>query len=266
MLTRCRIGTRIDRHRLVDSTNRVAFDAAADGAPDGTVIVADAQLAGRGRLSRRWHSPAGRNLYLSILLRPPLPQTVTAALPFLAAVAALDAIRAATGLSVMTKWPNDLTINGLKVGGVLVETRRAGAQTRLAVVGIGINVNWPRRLMPPSLRPTATSVQTELGRSASRPRLLAALLDRFDRGYRRLSRNGSAPLMKRWSRSCLTLQQLVRVRTPAGALTGRAAAIDGAGRLTLHHADGSTSRLTVDGTMQLRPAEPAVGVVHALRD
>ncbi|MEW6325759.1 MAG: biotin--[acetyl-CoA-carboxylase] ligase [Nitrospirota bacterium] len=215
MLTRHRIGARIDRHRQVDSTNTAAFDAAAAGAPDGTVVVADAQRAGRGRLGRVWASPAGRNLYCSILLRPPLTAVTVAALPFLAAVAARDAIQAATGLTVKTKWPNDLIIHNRKVGGILVETRRAGAQTALAVVGIGINVNWPRRSMPAPLQPIATSVQAELGQPVSRSRLLTALLTRFNQDYDRLRRDGAAPLMKRWSRSSLTLRQLVDVKRRA---------------------------------------------------
>ena len=269
MLTRRRIGTRIDRHRLVNSTNGAAFDAAAADAPDGTVIVADAQRAGRGRMGRTWESPAGRNLYLSILLRPPLPPSVTTALPFLAAVTAGDAIRAATGLPVMTKWPNDLIIHDRKIGGILIETRCIGADTVLAVVGIGVNVNWPRRAMPEPLRATASSLQAELGRPVNRSRLLAALLNQFDRGYRRLRCDGSAPLLHAWSRRCLTLEQPVHVKTPTGLLAGWAEAIDRTGRLTLRHADGSISRVTVDTTLQLRPTDPVAsmsGAADALRD
>ena len=256
-LTTRRIASRIDLHSSIDSTNTAAFDAAAAGAPDGTVIAADSQRAGHGRRGRLWHSPPGRNLYLSILLRPPLPSAVTAALPFLAAVAARDAIRDVTGLAAQTKWPNDLLIHERKIGGVLVKTRRQGTRTLLAVVGIGLNVNWPRRAMPPPLQEIASSLQTERGRLVSRSRLLAALLNRFDDGYRRLCRDGSAALMAAWSRSCLTLQQLVLVSTADGPLDGRAEAVDRAGRLTLRHGDGSISRVTVDDTLHLRPRRPA---------
>lgn len=264
-----RIGARIDLHSLVDSTNNSAFDAAADGAPDGTVIVADAQRAGRGRLGRLWHSPTGYNLYLSILLRGPFPQPVVAGLPFLAAVAARDAIRDVTGLTPQFKWPNDLVIHDRKAGGLLVEARSTGAETMLAVVGIGLNVNWPASAMPDELRATSTSLEIEQGRPVDRSDLLAALLDRFDRGYGRLCGEGAGWLIDEWNRSCRTLGRTVAVETASGPLTGLAEAIEPGGQLRLRHADGSISRLSVDATIRLRPAvttEPMSGATHALRD
>lgn len=254
LLTARRIGARIDCHPIVDSTNQSAFDAAAAGAPDGTVIVADAQRAGRGRLGRRWDSPAGSNLYLSILLRGPFSQPVLTGLPFLAAIAAREAIRELTGLIIQFKWPNDLMINSRKVGGILAEARSAGANTTLAVVGIGVNVNWPKHAMPDELKATATSLEQELGHPINRPGLLAALLNRFDAGYDRLRDEGGDRLMDDWSRSCLTLHQAVSVQTSTGTLTGLAEAVEPSGHLRLRHADGSMSRLSIDATLQLRPA------------
>jgi len=264
-----RIGSRIELHSLVDSTNGSAFDAAAAGAPDGTVIVAEAQRAGRGRLGRRWHSPTGCNLYLSILLRGPFPRPVLTGLPFLAAVAARDAVGDVAGLIPRVKWPNDLFINDRKVGGILVEARSGGGETALAVVGIGVNVNWPNRAMPDELRATATSLESELGRPLDRPALLAALMGRFDRGYGRLRDEGAAWLIEEWSRSCLTLGRMVTVETASGPLTGLAEAVEPGGHLLLRHADGSTSRLSVDATTRLRPSGtqvPMTGATHALRD
>jgi BirA family biotin operon repressor/biotin-[acetyl-CoA-carboxylase] ligase len=264
-----RIGARIDLHSIVDSTNNSAFDAAAAGAPDGTIIVADAQRAGRGRLGRFWHSPIGCNLYLSILLRGPFRQPVVAGLPFLAAVAARDAIGNVTGLTTQIKWPNDLVIHNRKAGGLLVEARSTGVETMLAVVGIGLNVNWPASAMPDELRATATSLEIELGRSLDRPGLLAVFLVLFDSGYIRLCGEGTAWLIDEWSRSCQTLGRTVTVETASGPLTGLAEAVEPGGRLRLRHADGSTSRLSVDATIRLRPAgstEPKSGVTHALRD
>jgi BirA family biotin operon repressor/biotin-[acetyl-CoA-carboxylase] ligase len=270
LLTARRIGARIDRHPIVDSTNQSAFDAAAAGAPDGAVIVADAQRAGRGRLGRRWDSPTGRNLYLSILLRGPFLPPVVTGLPFLGAIAARDAIRELTGLTTQLKWPNDLMINGRKVGGILVEARSAGGETTLAVVGIGVNVNWPTRAMPDELRATATSLEQELGRPLDRPGLLAALLNRFDSGYDRLRDEGGNWVMEDWSRSCLTLGRMVSVETSTGTLAGLAEAVEPSGHLRLRHTDGSISRLSVEATVRLRPADDNTpisgGIHHAVRD
>ena len=263
-----RIGSRIDLHACVDSTNTVAFEAAATGAPDGTVIVADAQDAGRGRLGRSWHSPAGRNLYLSILLRAPLPRQIVTALPFLAAVALRNAIHDHTGLDAATKWPNDVVMNDRKVGGILVEARGRSARTTLAVVGIGVNINWPRRTMPAELRPTATSLQEELGRPINRPRLLVALLNRFDGGYTQLIHDRSGSLLTDWSRSCVTLNQTVEVHTPAGLITATAVSIDPAGRLMLRCPDGSTTAVTADATVRITTGDStaqATRGTHALR-
>jgi len=257
--------TRVRHHRRIDSTNRAAFDAAADGAPDGTVITADAQLAGRGRLGRSWESPAGRNLYLSILLRGPLSAATAAALPFVAAVAARDAVEAVTELPAQIKWPNDLVIDGRKIGGILIETKSAGDAILLAVVGIGINVNWPRRSMPAALQATASSLLIERGRSVSRTRLLAALVDEFDARFEELNRDGSRSILDAWSRHCATFQQFVRLQTAEGALTGRAEAIDRRGRLTLRHSDGTISRVAIDDTLRLRPVHPEPETDHAVR-
>jgi BirA family biotin operon repressor/biotin-[acetyl-CoA-carboxylase] ligase len=270
LLTARRIGAQIDRHAAVDSTNQQAFDAAAAGAPDGTVIIADAQRAGRGRQGRRWESPAGSNLYLSILLRGPFLPPIVTGLPFLAALAARDAIHETTGLTTQFKWPNDLMINGRKAGGILLEARSAGGRTALVVVGIGINANWPRAVMPEELKTTATSLEQELGRPVDRTGLLAALMNRFDAGYNRLNEQGVAWVMDDWSRSCVTLGRRVSVESATGPLTGIAEAVEPGGHLRLRHADGSISRLSVEATIRLRTADDHTpipgGRHHAVRD
>ncbi|HXZ24846.1 MAG TPA: biotin--[acetyl-CoA-carboxylase] ligase [Nitrospiria bacterium] len=261
-----RIGSKIIHHALVDSTNGSAFEAAAAGAPDGTVIIADAQRSGRGRQGRRWESPTGCNLYLSVLLRGPFPQPVLIGLPFLAAVAARDAVESVTGLSPQLKWPNDLMMNDRKAGGILVEARSAGGDTNLAVVGIGLNVNWPSCAMPDGLKTTATSLQIELGRTCDRSNLFTEVLTRFDRGYDRLFHEGAGWLLDEWSRRCQTLGRRVSVETPSGQYTGLAEAVEPGGRLRLRRDDGSIHCLSVEATITLRPDEhPAKGAAHALR-
>ena len=169
------IGRTLHLHDEVDSTNRVLADLAHQGAPDGTVVVAESQTAGRGRLGRTWVSPRGLNLYVSILLARALPSETVIWMPMLAAVAVVRAIRALTTLDPRLKWPNDVLIVrggiGHKLAGVLVDAIGTGpASGRAMVVGIGLNVNMPIEAFPEELRSTATSLLIETGSPVDRDR------------------------------------------------------------------------------------------------
>jgi BirA family biotin operon repressor/biotin-[acetyl-CoA-carboxylase] ligase len=172
---------------VTDSTNSDGLEAARAGAPHGTVYFADEQLAGRGRGNHGWHSAAGEGLYVSVLLRPPIPAARLQLLPFAAGLAAADAIRATTGLPVDLRWPNDLLIGPRKTGGILVEGKVEGkaegkaesSAVAYAVVGIGINVH--QRGFPADLATPATSLDLEAGKSNSRQRLLIWLLKSLER-------------------------------------------------------------------------------------
>jgi BirA family transcriptional regulator, biotin operon repressor / biotin---[acetyl-CoA-carboxylase] ligase len=161
--------------RVTGSTNADAMTAARSGAPHGSVWFADEQTAGRGRGDHRWHSKASEGLYVSVLLRLQIPVARLSLLPLVAGLAAADAIRAASGLAVDLRWPNDLLIGPRKTGGILVETK-IESQTPLhaAVVGIGINVH--QREFATDLATPATSLDLEAGRWISRQALLVALL------------------------------------------------------------------------------------------
>ena len=172
---------------VTDSTTSDGLEAARAGAPHGTVYFADEQLAGRGRGNHGWHSAAGEGLYVSVLLRPPIPAARLQLLPFAAGLAAADAIRATTGLPVDLRWPNDLLIGPRKTGGILVEGKVEGkaegkaesSAVAYAVVGIGINVH--QRGFPADLATPATSLDLEAGKSNSRQRLLIWLLKSLER-------------------------------------------------------------------------------------
>ncbi|MGA3160471.1 MAG: biotin--[acetyl-CoA-carboxylase] ligase [Terracidiphilus sp.] len=173
---------------LTDSTNSDALQAARSGAPNGSVYFADEQRAGRGRGDHTWDSVAGEGLYASVLLRTPIPAARLPLLPLAAGLAAAEAIRAATGLSVDLRWPNDLLIGPSKVGGILVESKISGGLADYVVVGIGINVH--QRAFDSDLTTSATSLDLETGvpsdrssslgwktkRSVSRQLLLVSLL------------------------------------------------------------------------------------------
>jgi len=209
----------IVRLDTVDSTQSVAFALAARGAADRTVVVADQQLAGRGRRGRTWSAPAGTSLLASILVRPRLPQPLLATLSLTTAVAAAEALRRVTGVAARLKWPNDLLVSGRKIAGILLESRltgraAAGGSTPngsgiVTIVGVGINLG--QREFPPDLADGATSVAIETGRAPSREAVLTALLEEFDVWRARLEDKGFEPVRDAWRRLSDTLGRRVTV-------------------------------------------------------
>ena len=175
---------------VTGSTNSDAMAAARDGAPHGAVFFADEQTAGRGRGDHEWHSAAGQGLYVSVVLRLPVPAARLPLLPLAAGLAAADAIRAASGLTVDLRWPNDLLIGPRKTGGILVETQTDSGLLGFAVAGIGINVHQQR--FEPGLATPATSLDQESGRWIDRQHLLIALLESLEREARALTEADAA--------------------------------------------------------------------------
>lgn len=232
---RRRIGRTIEFVPVIGSTNDRARALLAEPHGDGAVVVADLQRAGRGRRGRSWQSPSGRNLTVSIGLRPRLPAMDAWFVSAASALAVLDAARPHGRLSV--KWPNDLVAgDGRKVAGILVETSLDGDRLRDAVIGIGLNVNWRRNEMPPELAAGATSLADLAGRTVGRVELLASLLDRLDAELVALEA-GASPL-ERYRSACVTIGCDVEVGTPGGRIDGRAVAIDDRGGLVVETSDG----------------------------
>lgn len=166
----------------VDSTNVRALALAREGAAEGTVVVADSQTGGRGRMRRAWVSPPGVNLYCSIVLRPPLPSVRVPEIPLVAAAAIHGALaQECPELQAFIKWPNDIVAGGRKVCGILCEMESEPDFTHFVVVGFGLNVNL--ETVPAELQGIATSLALETGRTLSRARLLASVLNRFERLY-----------------------------------------------------------------------------------
>ena len=182
----------------VDSTNERALALAAAGAPDGSVVVAAEQTAGRGRRGRAWHSPEG-GLYLSYVVRDVDTLEKPALLTLAAGVAAVRAIRAATGLHADLKWPNDIVTADppRKIAGILAEASGAGSRIEFAVIGIGVNVSTAS--FPPDVAARASSLAVELGRDVDRDALQAALIGALDREIARLRAGGHEALIRDWS-------------------------------------------------------------------
>jgi BirA family transcriptional regulator, biotin operon repressor / biotin---[acetyl-CoA-carboxylase] ligase len=177
------------------STNDDALQAARAGAPDGSVYLANEQTAGRGRGDNAWHSTAGEGLYVSVLLRPAIPASRLPLLPLAAGLAAADSIETATGLTVDSRWPNDLLIGPRKAGGILVESHIEAGSVAFAVVGIGINVH--QRVFAADLATPATSLDLEAGARISRRQLLIALLKSLQREVQALQDREAAQAIPR---------------------------------------------------------------------
>ncbi|MEA3374977.1 MAG: biotin--[acetyl-CoA-carboxylase] ligase [Chloroflexota bacterium] len=238
---------RLDR---VGSTNDVAKELASRGAPEGVVVVAEEQTAGRGRMDRRWVAPARSSLLCSILLRPQLSPRQANQLTMLCSMAAAAAIERVAGLPVLIKWPNDLVVRTTegeerperwrKVAGILTETGVVGGDLEFTVVGIGINVNVTRNELP-HLAPDATSLRVEVGREVERAALLLALLKNVELRYEGLTK-GRNPA-EEWSTRLATLGRRIRATTAEGALEGVADAVDDDGALLVRTDDGTVHRL-----------------------
>ena len=254
LLVTARFGRELVYQDRVDSTNRLASALAETGAAEGLTVIADAQDAGRGRLNRQWHSPPGINLYLSVVLRPAVsPQAV----PSLALATGLAVLRAigvlCPHLHVGLKWPNDLWLDGRKLGGILCEMRSELDRVHHAIVGIGINVNAQTADWPPDLTTTAISLRQALGKPVSRPLLLAEILRRFEEVYDTWQRDGLKPLLPELETFSILNGRPVRVHDLAGDLTGIATGLTPAGALILEQPDGSR-REVMAGEVRLRSA------------
>ena len=227
---------RIESHETIDSTQSRARVLAREGATEGATVIAETQTAGRGRLGRTWHSPAGMNLYCSIVLRPALAPAAVPQLALVAGLAVADAIEAVTALPVRIKWPNDVVIEDRKLAGILMEMDAELERVHYAIAGIGVNLNLPRDAWPPELRDRATSLAAESGRPVDRAAFAARLLAEFEVRYRQYLGGGLGAMRADWeARSSLT-QRTVTVAGPAGTLTGRVLGLgdDGALRLDVN--------------------------------
>jgi BirA family biotin operon repressor/biotin-[acetyl-CoA-carboxylase] ligase len=220
----------------VESTQTIAFALAADGAPDGTVVVADSQAAGRGRRGRAWLDEPGASLLASIVLRPRLEPARLPGLSLAAAVAVAEALTRTAGVTPRLKWPNDVLVGGRKLAGILLESRLSGNR---ATTVLGVGVNLTQRVFPAELAHTATSVWLVSGRLVDRDSLLAALLDALGEWRRRLERQGFAPVRARWRALADTLGRTVTV----DGVSGVAVDVDADGALVVADAEGRRRRI-----------------------
>ncbi len=232
-------------YREVESTNDVAFDLAKEGATEGTVIIADTQTKGRGRLQRKWISPPGFNLYMSIIFRPSISSKDASILTLVSSVALFEAVNS-YGIKCQIKWPNDLLINRRKVAGVLTEMELDGERVEFVLVGLGINLNMTRVVMNNlmgEVSEIATSVREELGHEVDRSEFAANLINLLEKWYEELNSKGKATIIDEWKKRWGDLNKRVRVRIDRNLIEGIACDLDQNGFLLIRRDNGKVERI-----------------------
>ena len=228
---------------VTGSTNTDAAELAAAGAVHGTLVIADRQQAGRGRRGRVWESPAGENVFMSIVLRPRIPAEKAPMLTLVMALALAEGISAISGVQAGIKWPNDIVIHRHKICGILTEMHmNSDGSIRDVVIGAGINVNMQE--FPASIRDMAGSLYTETGEKYDRNELIASVMEHFEKNYDIFAEAESlAPLKAAYEKRLLNLEQEVRVLDSTGEYTGRALGITLTGELTVESENGNITEV-----------------------
>jgi BirA family biotin operon repressor/biotin-[acetyl-CoA-carboxylase] ligase len=238
------IGRDIQVFEQTTSTNDMIEKLARDGVKEGVVVFAESQTKGRGRLGRKWISPAHKGLWFSILLRPDLRPQETTQLTVASATALRRAIAAETNLHPEIKWPNDILLGGKKVAGILTELSAELDKVRHVILGIGIDVNLGTNELPVELRKTATSLKIELGETISRAELAVAILRELDADYARICNGKFAEVADEWEENCTTIGKNVTVQIGDRKIRGCAESLDDDGALLLRTEHGRLEPIT----------------------
>ena len=263
---------RIEYLPTVGSTNDVAKQLGAEGAPEATLVIADEQTAGRGRLSRAWWTPPGAAIAMSLLLRPRFPPTLAHRLTMLTGLVVVETIEQVADLKVGLKWPNDVVINKskipntctarrrkctqypiLKLGGILTEASVSGDEIEYVVVGLGLNVNVDFRGREDL--PGATSLMMELGREVDRLEILRAIVERFAARYAVIE--SDERLRDDWAARLVMLGRPIVARRGDESIVGQAESVDESGALLIRQDDGTLKRVdAADVTLRDTFAHP----------
>jgi BirA family biotin operon repressor/biotin-[acetyl-CoA-carboxylase] ligase len=246
-----RLGTKFHYFEEIDSTNSHVRRLAETGAPEGEVVIAERQFEGRGRLGRSWESPPYCNLYFSLLLRPALAPVHAPQITLMAAVALADTVAAFVVEPPVIKWPNDILLQGKKVAGILTESSCDAKHIEFVILGIGVNLNFPRARMPETIRDRATSLMEVGGKSFSRENFLRRLIQDLDRCYGILEDLGFDAIAPRWEAYFALRGRRVRVEMVDGVISGTATGIDGDGALLLEAEDGVIRRVLAGDVIPL---------------
>ncbi|MBI3812265.1 MAG: biotin--[acetyl-CoA-carboxylase] ligase [Nitrospirae bacterium] len=252
-----RFGRTLHLYDRIESTNTTALGLAEQGAPEGTVTLADSQTQGRGRMGRHWISPPNVNLYLSIILRPDGDPKRVGLWSLAAAVAVARTIEQTTALPARLKWPNDILVHAKKISGLLLESAIQSGRVKHLVLGIGLNVNITREVLPESLRASVTSLREELGRELDRIGLLQRLLEQLELQYRFFQIEPPHKVMEAYAALSETLGQTVTVQLPDQEWTGNVIGLTPEGALILEKPDRQSMIVHSDDVIHVRTANAA---------
>ena len=227
------IGRPLYYYPEIGSTNDEAFRLGLSGALEGTVVIADSQTKGKGRLQRVWHSPPGSNIYTSIILRPNCKPDQAPQISIAAGVAVAEIINEYCPRHVQLKWPNDVLLNKKKVCGILAQMKTSSNRIDFVVLGIGINVNIGYNQLPPDIRTIATSLAIETGREISRLELIIGLYENMAKWYKQLTERGFGTIKEKWINLAPMIGKKVQVMFHNEVIMGKALGLDDDGSLII---------------------------------
>jgi len=232
------IGRNIHYEESVESTQKIAHRLSYEEVPEGTVIIAEEQRSGKGRMNRTWHSPKYTGIWMSLILRPNIPLTKAPQLTLLTAVAIVQAIEEVTGLQSEIKWPNDILIGGKKVTGILTELQAEADRIHSIIIGIGINVNQKEEDFPSELQEKASSLFIEKGKVISRAGLIKSFFKHFEKLYLLYLEQGFFPIKLLWEGYAVSIGKILKARTLTNVIEGKALGITDEGVLKLEDETG----------------------------
>jgi BirA family biotin operon repressor/biotin-[acetyl-CoA-carboxylase] ligase len=248
-----RLGRELFFSRKVKSTSDWAKKLAKIGAEEGTVTVAETQIAGRGRLGREWDSPRG-GLWFSVVLQPKLEVGEAAKLVFVASLAVAEVLHEKYGLRTETKWPNDVLVKGKKICGIIAEMNTKGGRVNYVILGIGVNANFrPNDVLPDLVKIHATSIMKEFGKKICLESLFKELLEKIEMIYEEYLEAGFAPLLEHWKKYAEFLGRMVMVKDREESLNGLALDVDIDGALILKLEDKTRRRILVGDLVFAEP-------------
>lgn len=233
------IGQSLFYYETLGSTMDTAFELGLKGFPEGTVVFAESQTKGRGRLGRSWFSPKEKGIYLSLLLRPEFLPQEAPKITLMTAVSISEAIKKITGLSVLIKWPNDIVVGGKKLAGILTELDAEADKIKFINIGIGINVNSSKSFLPLD----ATSLKEEIGTELSRIELAREVLRAIEGNYFILKDKGFKPILEKWLASSAILGKRIEISSQNRIICGEAQDIDMDGALLVRQDTGFIERV-----------------------
>lgn len=253
------IGHKIYYYEEIGSTNDEAYLLGRQGLPEGSVVIADEQKAGKGRLARSWHSPPKANIYTSILLRPNFAPAAAPRLTIMAGLAVAETLKIFCPEIIQLKWPNDILIGRKKVCGILAQMQAEAGKIDFIVLGIGINVNMSDNDLPPDIEKSATSLMMLTGAALSRGEILINLYKNLSKWYKKLIDGGFEEIRQKWTQGAMLIGGEVQINYHKEIIRGIAQGIDEDGALLVKPAEGKEIRVMAGDASIIKENKNAAG-------